>query len=453
MRRNPTLLLLAALIAALLMSACGKKDAEPQYKTRDEMLDPETCEECHAAHFEEWSGSMHAYASEDPVFRAMNARGQRETDGELGDFCVKCHAPMAVREGATTDGLNLDEVPDHLQGVTCYFCHSVDDVEGTHNNPLSIADDLVMRGGIDDPVDNDAHRSAYSGLLDRNDLDSARVCGSCHDIVTPSGTHIERTFQEWKGTLFSDPEGGEPLSCGNCHMAGRDDVAADYEGVALRRVHDHSMPGVDVAITDFPGRERQREMVKQELDSTVLPELCVFGDMGRATVNLENISAGHSFPSGAGQDRRVWVELVGYFDGEVVFESGVIEDGEALADSAETDDQLWWIGDRIFDENGEETHAFWEAADYESELLPGPVARSPADPDYVDPHVAHEYTIPPVDRMTMRVRMRPMGLDILRDFVDSGDLDAKFVEEIPTFSLASSELEWTLDAGVDCIPE
>jgi hypothetical protein len=440
-------------IMTLLATGCGKKTSEPQYKTRAEMLDPQTCEECHSSHYEEWSGSMHAYASEDPVFRAMNARGQRETDGQLGDFCVNCHAPMAVREGATTDGLNLDEVPDELQGVTCYFCHSVEAVEGTHNNPLSIADDLVMRGGIDDPVPNDAHRSDYSALLDRNDLESATMCGSCHDIVTPEDAHIERTFAEWKGTLFADEEGDEPLSCGNCHMAGRDDVAADYDGVFLRRVHDHTMPGVDVAITEFPHRETQREMVQQELDSSVLPELCVFPDMGRATVSLENISAGHSFPSGAAQDRRVWVELVGYFDDEVVFESGTVPDGESLADHAEQDDQLWQLGDRIYDSEGNETHSFWEAADYESALLPGPVARSPTDPDYVDPHVTHEYTIPPVDRVAIRMRVRPMGLDVLRDFVDSGDLAPKFVDAIPTFSLAATEIEWSADDGVDCVPQ
>ena len=69
---------------------------------------------------------MHAYASDDPVFRAMNARGQRETDGGLGDFCVKCHAPMALNEKATTDGLNLDAVPQALHGVTCFYCHTVD---------------------------------------------------------------------------------------------------------------------------------------------------------------------------------------------------------------------------------------------------------------------------------------------------------------------------------------
>ena len=78
--------------------------------SREELLNPETCKSCHPKHYREWASSMHAYAAKDPVFLAMNQRGQRETKGKLGDFCVNCHAPMAVREGKTKDGLNLDRV-------------------------------------------------------------------------------------------------------------------------------------------------------------------------------------------------------------------------------------------------------------------------------------------------------------------------------------------------------
>src|ERR1700759_3040457 len=65
------------------------------------LQDPETCKACHAEHYAEWQSSMHAYAAKDPVFIAMNERGQRETNGALGDFCVKCHAPMALELGLT----------------------------------------------------------------------------------------------------------------------------------------------------------------------------------------------------------------------------------------------------------------------------------------------------------------------------------------------------------------
>ena len=41
---------------------------------------------------------MHAYSTKDPVFRAMNARGSADGRGAR-DFCVQCHAPVALRGG------------------------------------------------------------------------------------------------------------------------------------------------------------------------------------------------------------------------------------------------------------------------------------------------------------------------------------------------------------------
>ncbi|TMB43835.1 MAG: hypothetical protein E6J58_00730 [Deltaproteobacteria bacterium] len=123
--------ILALAIGAAGFSAChGGGSQQEGTLTRAQLLDPQSCAGCHAEQFNDWAGSMHAYSSQDPVMRAMNARGQRETNGQLGKFCVNCHAPVAVREGATTDGLNLDQLPPHLKGITCYFCHSVESVTG-----------------------------------------------------------------------------------------------------------------------------------------------------------------------------------------------------------------------------------------------------------------------------------------------------------------------------------
>src|SRR5262245_27439779 len=95
--RTPAPVVCVAL-ALLAHAACGGGSPAASLD-REALLDPEACQGCHPAAYQEWSGSMHAYASEDPVFRAMNQRAQRETGNELGDFCVKCHAPMAVAAG------------------------------------------------------------------------------------------------------------------------------------------------------------------------------------------------------------------------------------------------------------------------------------------------------------------------------------------------------------------
>ncbi|HTA90706.1 MAG TPA: hypothetical protein VK745_14045, partial [Polyangiaceae bacterium] len=64
---------LPSLAAWLLLIGCG--NAQPSSTSglsQAELMDPKTCGSCHAEHYTEWSGSMHAYASDDPLFIALN---------------------------------------------------------------------------------------------------------------------------------------------------------------------------------------------------------------------------------------------------------------------------------------------------------------------------------------------------------------------------------------------
>ena len=143
----------------LLVAACGDSPKDPIA----DLEKPSTCMECHPTHYTQWSGSMHAYASDDPIFVAMQNRGQREA--QLGTFCVQCHAPMAVALHPDADFTNFDptQLPEAERGITCYFCHNVAEVDADHNNGLKIALDQTMHGGVEDPPANDspAHDSAF----------------------------------------------------------------------------------------------------------------------------------------------------------------------------------------------------------------------------------------------------------------------------------------------------
>jgi Cytochrome c554 and c-prime len=419
--------------------------------TRDELMDPEHCQACHPRQYEEWAGSMHAYAADDPVFRAMNRRGQRETGHELGDFCVKCHAPMALIEGATRDGSNLDELPAKLRGVTCYFCHNAIDVGEHFNNDVQLANDITMRAAIDDPVDSPAHRVGYSAYLDSNRRESAQLCGSCHDVVTPSGVHLERTFEEYKSSLFGQLEEGFE-TCAGCHMPGRRGRAAELPAAPERTVHEHLWPGVDLALSPFPGRETQRQAIECELAFNTRIRSLEHDGLGTFTV-LSETSAGHRQPSGAAQDRRMWIEVVAYDPEEnVVFESGVIGDREPedkMPADPDYDPQLALYRDWIYDADGEPTHRFWEAAPSSAH----PDGRESLTlPFTIDPAVPHtlsaRYTIArhrEIARMTVRLRMRPIGIDVLRDLVRSGDLDEGVIDRVPTFTLHGAAVEWRPD--------
>ncbi|HKQ71318.1 MAG TPA: multiheme c-type cytochrome [Polyangiaceae bacterium] len=437
------------LVALLTLLGCGNTAPDPKpgptpSLTRAELLDPETCKKCHEKHYREWSGSMHAYAADDPVFVAMNRRGQAE--GKVGKFCVKCHAPMAVAEGATDDGLNLDTLPKHLKGVTCFFCHSVDSVDDVHDNPLHLASDLSMRGALRDAVPNEAHASTYSPHLDGDRLESAVMCGSCHDIQNAHGVAIERTLVEWKQSVFAQA-GTRGRTCGHCHMdpSVAPDTIADAPGVFLRTRHSHMFPGVDLALTPWPEKEAQRRAVQAFLDTSLQSTLCVngFGDATTIMVVLDNVAAGHAWPSGSAQDRRAWIEVTAYSGEEIIFSSGSVADGASPTELI--DPNLWLIRDCLFDQDNKEVHMFWEATSYTSNLLPVPITANRSDPAFYKQHVFKMYpegrgqTLPKApDRVRLRVRMMAMGHDVLEGL----DLDPTILAEIPTFTVGR-ELVWT----------
>lgn len=444
-----------ATLALFALAACEQAEEGPPKR----LLDASECKECHPDHYQQWLGSMHAYASEDPMFLAMNARGQRETGGELGDFCVKCHAPVAVALGATKDGLNLDELAPELKGVTCYFCHNVATIEGTHDNPITLAMNDVLVGEISDPVDNPHHRSDYSPALDGTTLESGKMCGSCHDIVNGHGVQLERTYDEWLQSFYSDADPDNPQqiiyygnSCNNCHMLGSDGPVADYEGVKSRRFRDHRFVGVDLALTDFPDAEQGPALVadqKAAMDTFRAPALCTGlcvrepeeGEGTDVVVWLHNETAGHHWPSGASQDRRGWVQLAGYDAGNAVLQSGIVGPQESIDAAAEADPNVWVLRDHAYGADGEHASMFWEVTSIESELLTVAATNGTKyDKSTWGKRIWH--VDGPVDRATVQVNLRPVPFELIDELASDG-LDPAVKERIPTHTVGSSVLEWT----------
>jgi hypothetical protein len=426
------------------LAACG---GEPDYLPTEELMKPEACMDCHPKHFAEWQSSMHAYAADDPVFLAMNARGQTETGGMLREFCVNCHAPMAVRLGLTTDGLNLATVPQWAKGVTCFFCHSVDSVTGEHNNPLVLANDDTMRGGLrdPDPVKSSAHRTMYSPLVDADAPESSAMCGSCHDLVNQRGVHLERTFAEWEETIFAQES--HPvnfLSCGQCHMTPYTDVVADAPDLDVPQREygrrDHSFPGIDVALTDWPGKAEQRAAIDLFLKASVNPKLCFNPDGTGFTYSLDNVGVGHKIPSGAAQDRRAWAEVIAYdANDNMVYSSGIVPDG---VDPDSSDPELFRMWDDIFDEQGQPTHMFWDVASHDDSTLLKPATTLCSTESEFYHATTFEYPQQnPLDvaRITARMLIRPLSYELLNEL----GIDPAIQAEMPTFELGGTVVEWT----------
>ena len=394
---------------------------------------------------------MHAYASDDPVFVAMNNRGQRDTAGLLGTFCVQCHAPMAVALGLTT-GANFDptSLPATARGITCYFCHDVDSVRSTHDNGLELAFDDTMRGGVVDPTDSPAHHSAYDGELMASATNGSTLCGSCHDVVTQRGVALERSFQEWQTTVFAASGGS---TCTTCHMSTADVVPpttliADGPGLDVRSrpnsFHEHMWPAIDQAYAPFGGSDAaaaQAADIHRDLDPALAIEgsgICVTSD-GRITVRIATLTVGHAWPSGAAHDRRSWLELVAYdASSSVVFSSGVVPDAMDPEDLGDPDLVGFW--DRTFKDDGTPAHFFWEVATVQSQLLAPPVAPDPATTATFAVGTA---TASSIDHITVRMRIRPFAHAALDDLVSSNDLDPSIAASLGTIDIAGTDRTWT----------
>jgi len=275
---------------------------------------------------------------------------------------------------------------------------------------------------------------------------------------------LERTFREWQSSVFAPEHALTPSSmatCAACHMrGGAPRVIADVPGLALpaRTPHAHTFPAVDMSFPSVPStpdpaestalREEQRQQIQELLDNTLLLEICVeLAPLNFSAVYLtiDNANAGHNWPSGASQDRRAWVEVTAYRKGQVLYTNAAEGDREPPAD----DKEAWVFRDRIF--NGDrEVHMFWEATRLQEPSGTIGVQLSRSDPRWFNAaHASRRFPAtgtsyfqkPPgedssvPDRVTVKVRIRAMGDDVLSDLVQSGDLDANLVGEIPTFDL------------------
>ena len=99
--------------------------------------------------------------------------------------------------------------------------------------------------------------------------------------------------------------------------------------------------------------------------------------------------------------------------------------GEDIGSATVIDKAVSELSGDMFVEDGGEGHLFWQAKSYESNLLAAPKDNSPFSHGSRLTHVTREYALDTVpDRVEMRVKLRPMGLDIIDSLIESGDLVA-----------------------------
>ncbi|MEM7393209.1 MAG: multiheme c-type cytochrome, partial [Verrucomicrobiota bacterium] len=189
------------------------------------------CGKCHPQHYREWSVSQHAYAMVSPVFNTMHAKLLKETNGTLGDFCIRCHtqAGMTMKEPLVTEYVNRSQVS--REGVTCIACHRVSQpygkvsgrrhiesgpvtvpVKGPTGNSTAIYETIEDGDATNDP--NERGRKIHDGAERFFQMVDAEFCASCHDVNGPNGLRLEEAFSHFKAS----PAAKHGVSCQDCHM-------------------------------------------------------------------------------------------------------------------------------------------------------------------------------------------------------------------------------------------
>lgn len=366
----------------------------PSYITTDtgqklkpeDFQDPAICAGCHPRQAAGWNGSMHSIAFADPVFQALWAIGDRETNGATLNHCGACHTAIGIASG--TVQLDPDR-PLHgaftapgvaAKGVSCDVCHTISAsnilktaVLEHGNASFVLSPGNVKRGPLRDSR-SPFHQTAFSELHTRADF-----CGNCHNIFHPTNRFpVERTYDEWKYSIYAQ----HGIPCQDCHMVpvatatrvadtltrARDLGDKGLSGVAglggpmdRALVHDHGFVGGNAVIAPLlgvQGGEEHKAMAIERLQTVAELDVKVKrqeGPLHKLYVKVTNRRAGHHLPTSLTEVRQVWVEAVVTDDkGRELLRSGTL-----TAENEVPEDAVIFNAHAV-DKDGKDTAKPWE---------------------------------------------------------------------------------------------
>ena len=170
-------------------------------------MDNHSCSECHAAIYEEYQHSAHAWGYFNDTLHRKIADKISSTKYD----CATCHMPMAdnLKDIVTGKARPDRNNKTHTDAVGCYFCHTIAYVKKAHrfniNVPARQAEDFKpsLYGRLGNPDHNDKHMSVHSPIY------AKMVCTGCHS----------HKRNENNVTIFRAMAEGETSdACIKCHM-------------------------------------------------------------------------------------------------------------------------------------------------------------------------------------------------------------------------------------------
>ncbi len=270
------------------------------------------CAACHTDIHGMWANGMHAQAYIDPIFQASFLQAFFETGGKVTAYCLSCHDPTSqIPE-------DLDVKRDIIgAGVTCDFCHTVQEVDLNHAEaPLRSEPGREKTGpylNSQSPVHNTEQKTFFK---------KSEFCGGCHQLLGQDGVEIIGTYREWKESPYAE----EGVECQDCHMPIEPGKKIVTEGgkSSKRDVNLHNLAGGHSI-------EQIRSALKVEIKDVTQEDTSLF-----VKVHLTNVNSGHKIPTGTPSRRLILRVLVrdrmGRFhvEREKVFEKVLMDDQKQL---------------------------------------------------------------------------------------------------------------------------
>lgn len=323
---------------------------------------PEFCKACHKALHNQWRGTSHAHANDDPFYEGAFLLASHETEGLTDTFCSRCHTPAGFLAGEIppADHSKLSEVSKN--GVFCDFCHTMTGHERTGNGQYIVEPGEVKLGPFGDG-DGMAHEVALSEFHTKPEF-----CGTCHDVDHPvNGLNLETTYTEWAAGPYNTDDDETRAICQDCHMTPGPGVTKPNPGKAseIRDERPHIFTHDTVGgggVAALMGEEETVRLATERLQaaatlSLALPEAARQGEPATIKVDVTNVGAGHYLPTGVTEFRDMWIELiVEDAAGDNAFTSGELTDTGDIAEGAVK------YGVIVADADGNPTPKFWLAA-------------------------------------------------------------------------------------------
>ncbi len=163
---------------------------------------------------------------------------QRLTDlsqGTLGYFCMRCHAPVATQVGVSRDVSILDAPRTYREGITCVACHRVQEFIGKTNgerriepgdiyqpvvsdgdglgNAEAIANRQSLKLKLSDQ-ESGPGQSIHNGVIQFETLSRSEYCAPCHQVAVHPNVALEVVWAQYR----AGPACAKGQSCQDCHM-------------------------------------------------------------------------------------------------------------------------------------------------------------------------------------------------------------------------------------------